>query len=201
MKRFAKENEMTVKLLEPQKSQSKNLTTENTDEYSGFSQKTSHGFFISKHCSVRSVVKVFLFLAFFVFLVVLPFSCKEKEKTQAGKQGPVYNPYTTESVYLETRQRVEAHPEDAEAWFHLANLYESNGQYAEAIDAYKKVAKLRPKQGFVYVKIGTAYDQIGKPKEAVEALKKAVHYMPGYAVAYNNLGIAYGKLGRNREEI
>ncbi len=131
----------------------------------------------------------------------LLFACKGKETTQAGKQGPVYNPWSAESVYLETKQHLAAHPEDVDAWFHLGNLYENNGQYAEAIDAYKKVAKLRPSQGFVYVKIGTSYDQIGKPREAVEALKKAVHYMPGYAVAYNNLGIAYGKLGRNREEI
>ena len=138
---------------------------------------------------------------FLVFLAALSFSCKGKETTQEGKQGPVYNPWSTESVYLETRQRVETHPEDADAWFRLANLYEGNGQYAEAIDAYKKVAKLRPSQGYVYVKMGTSYDQIGKPREAMEALKKAVRYMPGYAVAYNNLGIAYGKLGRSREEI
>lgn len=143
---------------------------------------------------------LFFFLTY-TFALFCLFSCKGKETTQVGKQGPVYNPYSTESVYLETKQRLEAHPEDAEAWFHLANLYEGNGQYAEAIDAYKKVAKLRPSQGFVYVKIGTSYDQIGKPREAVEAFKKAVHYMPGFAVAYNNLGIAYGKLGRNREEI
>jgi tetratricopeptide (TPR) repeat protein len=131
----------------------------------------------------------------------LSFSCKGKETTQERKQGNVINPYSAESVYLETRQRVEAHPEDADAWFHLADLYERNGQYAEAIDAYKKVAKLRPSQGYVYFKMGTSYDRLGQPGEAVEALKKTVHYMPRFAVAYNNLGIAYGKLGRNREEI
>jgi tetratricopeptide (TPR) repeat protein len=136
-----------------------------------------------------------------VIVAALSFSCKGKETTQETKQGPVVNPYSSESVYLDTRQRVEAHPEDADAWFHLGDLYERNGQYAEAIDAYKKVSKLRPSQGYVYVKIGTSYDRLGKPGEAVESLKKAVHYMPGYAVAYNNLGIAYGKLGRNREEI
>src|SRR5208337_700106 len=136
-----------------------------------------------------------------VIVAALSFSCKGKETTQESKQGPAVNPYSSESVYLDTKQRVEAHPEDADAWFHLADLYERNGQYAEAIDAYKKVSKLRPSLGYVYVKMGTDYDRIGKPGEAVEALKKAVHYMPGNAVAYNNLGIAYGKLGRNQEEI
>src|SRR5208337_2593069 len=136
-----------------------------------------------------------------VIVAALSFSCKGKEATQDRNQGPVVNPYSSESVYLETRQRVEAHPEDADAWFHLADMYERNGQYAEAIDAYKKVSALKPSLGYVYVKMGTAYDRLGKPGEAVEALKKAVNYMPGYAVAYNNLGIAYGKLGRNSEEI
>ena len=136
-----------------------------------------------------------------VLFAATSFSCKGKETTQERNQGVAANPYSAESVYLETRQRVEAHPEDADAWFHLADLYERNSQYSEAIDAYKKVAKLRPSQGYVYFKMGTSYDRIGKPGEAVESLKKAVHYMPGFAVAYNNLGIAYGKLGRNHEEI
>ena len=146
-------------------------------------------------------VSLWLVLVCLVLFAVLSFSCKGKETTQERKQGAIVNPYSAESIYLETRQRVEAHPEDADAWFHLADLYERNGQYAEAIDAYKKVSKLRPSQGYVYFKMGTSYDRIGKPGEAVEALKKAVHFMPAFAVAYNNLGIAYGKLGRNLDEI
>ena len=144
-----------------------------------------------------------LFAAYCLLLTVAVFSlsCKGKETTQEKKQVPPGSPYSPESVYVETRQRVEAHPEDADAWFHLADLYERNGQYAEAIDAYKKVSALKPSLGYVYVKMGTSYVRLGKSAEAVEALKKAVRYMPGYAVAYNNLGIAYGKLGRNSEEI
>ncbi len=136
-----------------------------------------------------------------VIVAALSFSCKGKETPQEKKQVTAVNPYSSESVYVETRQRVEANPKDVDAWFHLADLYERNGQYGEAIDAYEKVLSLKPAQGYVYLKIGTDYDELGKPNEAVEALKKAVRYMPGYAVAYNNLGIAYGKLGSDREEI
>lgn len=132
--------------------------------------------------------------------LVLSFSCKGKETSQEKKQAPVSNPYSTETIFVETKQMVESHPDDPDAWFHLADLYERNAQYAEAIEAYQKVAKLKP-AGYVYVKIGTDYDQLGQHAKAVEALKKAIHYMPGYAVAYNNLGIAYGKLGKDREEI
>ena len=127
-------------------------------------------------------------------------SCK-KEESPAEKQGEAYNPYAIDTILFQAKKKVEQHPDDADAWFRLADLYERNNQYAEAIDSYKKVAGLKPEQGYVYLKIGTLYDRLGKPGEAVETLKKAVHYMPGYAVAYNNLGIAYGKLGRNNEEI
>jgi tetratricopeptide (TPR) repeat protein len=138
--------------------------------------------------------------AFLIFLAALSFSCKGKETTQEKKQGLVTNPYSVESVFIETKQRADAHPQDADALFHLADLYERNGQYAEAIDIYKKVAKLKP-GGYVYLKIGTAHDRLGQPGEAVTAIKKAIQYMPGYAVAYNNLGIAYGNMGKDREEI
>src|SRR5271169_807333 len=127
-------------------------------------------------CEINTILKknmlfsrLLLLIVYCVLLTVagLSFSCKGKETTQERTPGPAVNPYSAESAYLDTRQRVEAHPEDTDAWFHLGDLYERNGQYEEAIEAYKKVSKLRPSQGYVYVKIGTSYDRLGKPREAV----------------------------------
>ncbi len=132
---------------------------------------------------------------------VLSCSCKKEESPAEKKQGGAFNPYAVDTILFEAKKKVEEHPEDSDAWFRLADLYERNGEYTEAIDAYRKVSKLKPEQGYVYLKIGTLYDRLGQPGEAVEMLKKAVHHMPGYAVVYNNLGIAYGKLGKNSEEI
>ncbi|MBF0505448.1 MAG: tetratricopeptide repeat protein [Nitrospirae bacterium] len=141
-----------------------------------------------------------IFLIVLVLGTALSCSCK-KEESPAEKRGEAYNPYAVDTILFEAKKKVEERPEDSDAWFRLADLYERNGQYTEAIDAYKKVSGLKPEQGYVYLKIGTLYDRLGQPGEAVEMLKKAVHHMPGYAVAYNNLGIAYGKLGKNSEEI
>jgi tetratricopeptide (TPR) repeat protein len=132
--------------------------------------------------------------------VVLPLSCKEKEAPEK-KQVYVENPYSAETVFAETKRKLEAHPEDIDEWYHLGDLYERSGQYADAVDCYKKIIKLLPAQGYAYLKMGTAYQQLGKSQEAVAALKEAIRYMPRYAVAYNNLGTAYGKLGQNHEEI
>ncbi len=161
-------------------------------------------------CEINTVPKkntlfsrLLLLASYCLLLTVaaLPFSCKGKETTQEIKKETASNPYSVETIFHETKQKADEHPEDTDALFHLADLYERNGQYAEAIDAYKKIEKLKPSKGYVYVKIGTAYDRLGQHAEAVAALKEAVHYMPRYPVAYNNLGIAYGKLGRNAEEI
>jgi tetratricopeptide (TPR) repeat protein len=38
----------------------------------------------------------------------------------------------------------------------VADLYDRNGQYTEAIDAYKKVIELKPDMGYAYFKMGTA---------------------------------------------
>lgn len=144
----------------------------------------------------RSFISVLLLVSVMVLFV---FSCKGKE-TQEKKRANVSNPYFSDTIFSETKQKTEAHPDDPDAWAHLADLYERNSQYADAIEAYGKVVKLKP-SGYTYLKIGTDYDRMGQPEKAVEALKKAAHYMPGYAVIYNNLGIAYGKAGKNREEI
>ncbi len=153
-----------------------------------------------KKCILNRAAAIAL-LFLFLFGTALSYSCKKEETPAEKNQGPAFNPYAVDTILSDAKKNAAEHPEDADAWFRLADLYERDGQYPEAIDAYKKVSKLRPAQGYVYLKMGTAYDRIGQPGEAVTALKKAVHYMPAYPVAYNNLGIAYGKLGRDREEI
>ncbi len=138
-------------------------------------------------------------------LVLLAFvvSCSDKEQTPApgGKTGQDISAYSPDSVFFEVKKKLEENPNDADAWYHLADLYDRNGQYPEAIDAYKKTIKLQPARGYTYFKMGTAYNELNKPDEAIAAFKKAIRYMPDYAATYNNLGIAYGKLGKVQEEI
>jgi len=128
-------------------------------------------------------------------------SCQKEKPATERATGPAFNPYSGESVYQEVQRELEKNPNDVQALYHLADLYDRNGQYAEAIDTYKKVIKLKPDMGYVYLKIGTAYDRMNKPSEAVSFFKQAEKYMPDYPVLFNNMGVAYGKLEKYKEEI
>ena len=142
------------------------------------------------------------FLVLLIVGLVFSVSCK-KEETASRQEptGRVVNPYSSESVFEELKKKLQENPDDADALYHLADLYDRNAQYREAIDAYQKVIRLKPDMGYAYLKMGTAYDRIDQPKEAINAFRKAIRYMPNYAVAYNNLAVAHGKLGNYDEEI
>lgn len=134
-------------------------------------------------------------------LLFLFSSCSKGDQPAEKTSGPSVNPYSSESVSEEVQRKLRENPNDPDALYHLADLYDRNAQYKEAIDTYKKVLKIKPDSGYVYYKIGTAYDRLNQPSEAVAALKNAIKYMPSYAVAYNNMGVAYGKLNQPEQEI
>lgn len=128
-------------------------------------------------------------------------SCKKAEESKKSGPAEVINPYTADTVFDKVKREVDANPGDVDSLMHLADLYERNSQYIQAIETYKKVIELKPEMGYAHLKLGTAYSRNNQPAEAVEAFKGAVKYMPDYAVPYNNMGVAYGKLGKYDEEI
>ena len=143
-------------------------------------------------------------LSFISILMLLLFSipsCSKGEETAKKTAGPAFNPYSGESVFDEVQRKLKENPNDPDALFHMADLYERNAQYKEAIETYKKALKIRPGSGYIYFKIGTAYDRINQPAEAVTAFQSAIKLMPTNAVAYNNMGVAYGKLNKPDNEI
>ena len=142
--------------------------------------------------------KLLLLLAFVVLATI---SCKKEEPRSNTASTPVVNSQSNESVFDEVKKKVDQNPKDADELYHLADLYDRNEQYAEAVATYKKVVALRPDMGYAYFKMGTAYDRINQAAEAVDAFKRAVSLMPQNAFAYNNLGVAYGKLGKLDDEI
>jgi tetratricopeptide (TPR) repeat protein len=100
------------------------------------------------------------------------------------------------------REQVASNPRDAEAWFHLAELYDRAGMYPEQIDALKKVIALKPKEiGYAYEQLGTAYNRLGKYREAIESFLKAEQHSPKNPVIYNNLAASYGMVGKTNEQV
>jgi Flp pilus assembly protein TadD len=143
---------------------------------------------------------VYLLIALLLLIPAL-LSCKKEAPKDNQAPARVLNSASNSSIFDEVKKKVDQNPGDAEALYHLADLYDRNEQYAEAVETYKKVVALKPDMGYAYFKMGTAYDRINQPAEAVAAFKKAVTLMPKNAVAYNNLGVALGRMGKNEEEI
>jgi tetratricopeptide (TPR) repeat protein len=151
---------------------------------------------------VNSIAAIKLSLiSILMLLLFLGLSCSKKDEPSKKISGPSHNPYSSESVFDEVQRKLKENPNDPDALYHMADLYERNSQYKEAIDTYKKVLQIKPDSGYVYFKIGTAYDRLDQPSEAVTAFQAAIKYMPSYAVAYNNMGVAYGKLNKPDKEI
>ncbi len=141
-------------------------------------------------------------LALAAVLILLAFmtSCKKSEQHPATTSGPALNPYSNESAFDEVKRKLQGTPNDPDLLYRLADLYDRSSQYKEAIEAYKKVVKVKPDMAYAYLKMGTAYDRMNNSSEAVKAFKEAQKYMPKNPVLYNNMGVAYGKLGKYSEE-
>lgn len=131
--------------------------------------------------------------------VLLLYSCGKKEKEKVSETA--INQYASDSVMDEVKKKTIENPNDAEAMYHLAELYERGGQYQEAIDSYKKAVGIKPDMGYAYFKIGTDYDRLEKPDEALKAFNKAQKYLPNYPALYNNRAMAYGRLGNTAAQI
>lgn len=137
-------------------------------------------------------------------LLLLNSGCgrKEESKSQAEPASEsAINSYSTENVFEEYLRKVQADPQNAELLYHLADLYDRNGQYEKAVEFFAKVIAINPDMGYAYFKMGTAYSRMDQPEKAIEALKGAAAHLPGNPVVLNNLGIAYGKLERWDEEV
>jgi tetratricopeptide (TPR) repeat protein len=146
-------------------------------------------------------IKLSLIGMLLLLIPLFPACSKGDQPSEKRAAGKPINPYSSGSVYDEVQLKLKENPNDSEALYHLADLFDRDAQYKEAIDTYQKVLKTRPESGYIYFKIGTAYDRLGQPAEAVTAFQSAIKHLPSYAVAYNNLGVAYGKLNKLDEEI
>ncbi|MDA8156551.1 MAG: tetratricopeptide repeat protein [Actinomycetota bacterium] len=138
-------------------------------------------------------------LVFIICALVLVFAASCKKKAQEGTASNLPNVEGAD-WFAVTRQKLAKNPDDADAWYELAYLYDGAKVYDKAADAYLKAINLNPK-GYIYFKLGNDYSRMNRPEKAITAFKMANKLMHGYAMAYNNMGVAYGKLGKTDEEI
>ncbi len=133
----------------------------------------------------------------FLACCLLAASCSdEKSVTRAPGQ-----PSVESNPISEVKAEIAKDPKDADAWYHLADLYERNDLYQEESEALLKVISIDPARGAAYVKLGTTYNRLGRYDDAVTQFKKAVKYNPRNALLYNNLAFALGKTGKIDEQV
>lgn len=128
-------------------------------------------------------------------------ACSREDSRGKPKGTSATSQYSADTIFDEVFKQAQKTPNDIDALYHLADLYDRSAQYAEAIETYKKVVKLKPDMGYAWFKMATAYDRLNRPADAVEAFKSAAKHLPNHAVLFNNMGTAYGKLGKYTEEI
>ncbi len=75
------------------------------------------------------------------------------------------------------------------------------GNYLEAVEAFKLTIFLDPNNPDVHFGLGHAYSDLGRWAEAIEAFKEATRLNPKDAEAFHKQAIAYVKLGQNQEAI
>ena len=130
----------------------------------------------------------YLLTPIILFLLLMP-SCTDDRPQQRGQPALPQDPIS------DLRTRLEANPKDAEAWFHLADLYERNGLFTEEIEALKRSLAIEVGSGYAYVKLGTAQNRLGLFDDAIANFETAKKYQARNPVLYNNLAYALGRKG------
>lgn len=146
-------------------------------------------------------IAVFVFFMAVALLSLTGCGQEEKKESSPEPHQTPRNEYTSGSILEEVLLQVKDNPDDPAVLYHLADLYDRNGKYQQAVETFQKVVALQPDKGYAYLKMGTAYSRMNQPEKAVESLTLAVKYLPKLAMAYNNLGIAYGKMDKLDEKI
>jgi Tfp pilus assembly protein PilF len=131
-----------------------------------------------------------------MLLCALLGACSEEEPGRPGGQVLIQT-----DPLAEVKAELARDPRNADAWLHLADLYERSGMYTEEADALTKVLSIDPKRGFAYLKLGTTYNRLGRYADAVTQFQKAKQYLPKNPVLFNNLAFSFGKINKTDEQI
>ena len=94
-----------------------------------------------------------------------------KEAHQYYQQASVceYKQDMTSAINLVKKAIEVNNDDDVMLYTKLGGLYSNIENYAEAINAYKKAAELRPNDAFIYVSLGSIYQTVGNNDKALAA--------------------------------
>lgn len=85
----------------------------------------------------------------------------------------------------------ELGPKLASAHTCLGRVFRSKGDYAEAVDQYRRALELEPTGDDAYGGLASTYEKLGRLAEAEQLFKQAISARPSYWATYNWLGLFY----------
>jgi len=89
------------------------------------------------------------------------------------------------------KELIEGQPNSGFAYLGLAEALREQGNFDEALRAYRKALYINPNSVDAYLNVGIILTGQGKLEEAIEAYEKAISIKPSCAEAYNNMGVVF----------
>jgi len=102
--------------------------------------------------------------------------------------------YPTAVAFNEARLR--RRPNDAIAWYNLADVHRLAGDDARSIDGFRRAAALAPDDHLNFLMLGRAYLGTGQPAEAMRHLERSLVLSPGEGATYSSIAAAHRAMGR-----
>lgn len=101
-----------------------------------------------------------------------------------------------DNAILTNKKVIEIDEENADAYFHLAWLYDLQGNSNKALPYALKAIEIFDQSWNYYFHLSLIYRNLPNFEESINALKKAIDLKPDYFEAYCNMADAYNHLGK-----
>jgi tetratricopeptide (TPR) repeat protein len=96
-------------------------------------------------------------------------------------------------------QLVASEPTNAAAWHALGYVNNQRGDYARAVEPFRRATALRPTSPLFMINLAEAYRNLGETRRAIGCCQTALRLSPDYPEALNTLGLAYYSAGSHAE--
>lgn len=93
------------------------------------------------------------------------------------------------ALMTEAADRVDADPENTEAWFDLGRVYQANRQLALAEQAYRAALELDPQHADAWHLLAMVLEHVGRIDDAAEAMRRSIAADPDQVAPYWVLGL------------
>ena len=101
-----------------------------------------------------------------------------------------------DNAILINEKIIEIDEENADAYFHLAGLYDIQGDSNKALPYVLKAIEIFDQSWGYYFGLSLIYRNLSNFEESINALKKAIDLKPDYFEAYCNMADVYNQLGK-----